>query len=114
MAAKNLYTLLGVSEDASVKEIKSAFKRLAKKYHPDVSKLDKKEAEEAFKKIAAAYDVLSDDVKRKFYDQSLKYGGFQVQQRPKYEWVYLPYLDAYGWFPIYARVWNEHHDIMYR
>ncbi len=114
MVGKNFYEILGVSEDATEEEIKSAFKRLARKYHPDVARMDKKEAEEMFKKIASAYDILSDETRRRIYDQSIKYGGFHVRPQPKYDWVYLAYIDAYAWFPRYARVWNEHHDVMYR
>ncbi|MFQ5816177.1 MAG: DnaJ domain-containing protein [Candidatus Hydrothermarchaeaceae archaeon] len=114
MVMKTLYEILGVSEDASEDEIKFAFKRLAKKYHPDVAKMDKDEAEEEFKRIAAAYEVLSDEAQRRMYDHSFKYGGFRVGPQPVYEWVYLTYMDSYGWFPRYARVWNEHHDVMYR
>lgn len=114
MDAKTHYDVLEISKDASKEEIKRAFKRLAKKYHPDVSKLAKWEAEEMFKKIAAAYDVLSDNARRRIYDQSLRFGSFQLRPRPRYAWVYLTYLDSYGWFPIYEKVWNEHHDMMYR
>ncbi len=114
MAAETLYEVLEVSEEATEEEIKSAFKKLAKKYHPDVAKMDKGEAEEEFKKIAAAYEVLTNENKRRMYDQSAKYGGFQARPQPQYEWVYLTYLDSYGWFPKYRESWNEHHDMMYR
>lgn len=114
MVTKTLYEVLGVSEDASEEEIRSAFRRLAKKYHPDVADIDKERAEEVFKNIAAAYDVLSNPAQRRVYDQSSKYGGFEVRPQPRYEWVYLAYVDDYAWFPRYAREWNEHHDVMYR
>jgi DnaJ-class molecular chaperone len=65
---KDYYTILGVSRTASLEEIKKAHKRLARKYHPDLNPGDKK-AEEQFKTIQAAYDVLSDADKRKKYDQ---------------------------------------------
>ncbi|MBU4502037.1 MAG: molecular chaperone DnaJ [Nanoarchaeota archaeon] len=64
--AKDYYETLGVSKDASKEEIKKAYKKLAMKYHPDVSK--EKDAEKKFKKISEAYAVLSDDEKRKQYD----------------------------------------------
>lgn len=68
MAAKrDYYEVLGVSRNATKDEIKSAFRKLAMKYHPDRTKGDK-EAEEKFKEIAEAYEVLSDDEKRKMYD----------------------------------------------
>jgi molecular chaperone DnaJ len=53
MANQNLYDVLKVSEGASDEEIKSAFKKLAKKYHPDVAEMDEKDANETFKKISA-------------------------------------------------------------
>ena len=68
MAEKELYTALGVDKKASQDEIKKAFRRLAKKYHPDKHKGDKA-AEERFKEISSAYDVLGDPEKRKKYDQ---------------------------------------------
>lgn len=73
---KNLYNILGVSENASKEEIKKAFRRLAVKYHPDRNKGDKK-AEERFKNINEAYQVLSNDEKRKQYDYMRKnpFGG---------------------------------------
>ena len=70
MAGKDLYDLLGVNKNASEKDIKQAYRRLARKYHPDVNAGDK-DAESRFKEINAAYEVLSDADKRKKYD---KYG----------------------------------------
>ncbi len=68
MAQKDFYDVLGVSRTASVDEIKSAYRKLALKYHPDRNPGDK-QAEEEFKKVAQAYEVLSDQTKRKQYDQ---------------------------------------------
>lgn len=70
---KNYYTILGVREDAGVEEIKKAYRRLAKQYHPDANP-GNKAAEEKFKEISEAYDVLSDPQKRQQYDQMRKYG----------------------------------------
>lgn len=67
MNKKDYYEILGVSKDASDKDIKSAFRRLAKKYHPDVSK--EPNAAEKFKEAQEAYAVLSDPDKRSKYDQ---------------------------------------------
>lgn len=68
MAGSDYYSILGISKSASDKEIKQAYRRLARKLHPDVNPADKK-AEEEFKKINEAYEVLSDPEKRKKYDQ---------------------------------------------
>lgn len=64
---KDLYQILGVSKTASESEIKSAFRKLARKYHPDLNK-DNKEAAEKFKEINAAYEILGEADKRKKYD----------------------------------------------
>ncbi len=61
---------MGVAKDASEKEIKTAYRKLARKYHPDISK--EKNAEEQFKEMGEAYEVLHDPVKRAEYDQYLK------------------------------------------
>src|SRR3979409_1924673 len=65
---KDYYATLGVSRTASDEEIKKAFRKLARQHHPDVAK-DKKAAEEKFKEINEAHEVLSDPEKRKKYDQ---------------------------------------------
>jgi curved DNA-binding protein len=64
---KDYYTILGVPRDVSPEDLKKAFRKLAREYHPDVAK-DKKTAEEKFKSINEANEVLSDPVKRKKYD----------------------------------------------
>src|ERR1700758_673294 len=65
---KDYYAMLGVKKTASAEEIRKAFRKLARKYHPDVNPGDKK-AEEKFKEISEANDILSDEKKRKVYDQ---------------------------------------------
>jgi curved DNA-binding protein len=69
MAEMDYYQLLGVSRDATIDEIKKAYRKLAMKYHPDKAKGDKKQAEEKFKQISEAYAVLSNPEKKKEYDQ---------------------------------------------
>ncbi len=65
---KDYYETLGVPRNASEADIKKSFRKLAREYHPDVAK-DKKKAEEKFKEINEAYEVLSDPAKRKKYDE---------------------------------------------
>ncbi|GEA52153.1 molecular chaperone DnaJ [Vibrio inusitatus NBRC 102082] len=79
MSKPDYYNVLGVSKVASEKEIKKAYKRLAMKYHPDKNSSD--EAEDKFKQIKEAYEVLTDKEKRQQYDQfghaAFESGGFQ-------------------------------------
>lgn len=71
---KDLYSTLGVDEKASPEELKKAYRKLAKKYHPDANPGDKK-AEDRFKEISEAYDILGTREKREKYDQIRKGGG---------------------------------------
>ena len=71
MEVKDYYAILGVAEDADAKAIKSAYRKLARKYHPDVSK--EKDAEAKFKEVGEAYAVLGDEQKRAEYDQLCRY-----------------------------------------
>ncbi len=66
--SKDYYAILGVKKKATAEEIRKAFRKLARKYHPDVNPNDKK-AEEKFKELSEANDILSDEKKRKIYDQ---------------------------------------------
>ncbi len=68
MADRDFYKILGVSRNASSEEIKKAYRKLAKELHPDRNP-DNKEAEERFKDVSGAYDVLSDEKKKKLYDE---------------------------------------------
>lgn len=88
--ARDYYQVLGVSRQASEKEIRAAYRKLARKYHPDLNPGDK-QAEERFKEIQAAYDVLSDPEKRAKYDRfghawehagQAPSGGFQGEGFP--------------------------------
>ena len=83
MKYKDYYEILGVPRDAAEADIKKAYRKLARKYHPDVSK--EKGAEEKFKEVAEAYEVLKDKEKRAAYDQM---GAYQPGQdfRPPPDW----------------------------
>ena len=71
MKKEDFYTKFGVSRDASQDEIRDAYRRLAKKYHPDKN-IGNKISEELFKEVNNIYDLLSNPVKRKNYDETLK------------------------------------------
>jgi molecular chaperone DnaJ len=76
MAKRDYYEVLGVPKTASPDDVKSAYRRLARQYHPDVAKDDPKAAEAKFKEISEAYEVLADPQKRRNYDQR----GFDAVQ----------------------------------
>ena len=78
---KDLYKTLGLTFQASQAEIKSAFRKLARKYHPDVATSDS--TAEKFKEIKEAYDILSDEESRKKYD--VLHGYYQDRLRREYE-----------------------------
>jgi curved DNA-binding protein len=83
MKYKDYYGILGVKRDAGADEIKTAYRKLARKYHPDVSK--EKDAEEKFKEVSEAYETLKDAEKRAAYDQLGTYREGQ-EFRPPPDW----------------------------
>lgn len=84
MDFKDYYEILGIAPDADNKAIKTAYRRLARKYHPDVSK--ETDAEKQFKEVSEAYEVLSSDEKRAEYDDLRKYGRKGESFQPPPGW----------------------------
>jgi DnaJ-class molecular chaperone len=109
--AKDYYDILGVSRKADQKEIKSAYRKLARKLHPDVNPNDKT-SEAKFKEISGAYDVLGDPEKRKMYDQfganweqaqhyggpggEMEYGDFNVGGGQGFETIFEQFFGGGG------------------
>ncbi len=83
MAERNLYILLEINSTASSNEIKSAYRALAKKYHPDKN-IGNKTAEEYFKEIQEAYAILSNPEKRRRYDHAFNYNASAQKQKRNY------------------------------
>jgi curved DNA-binding protein len=84
MEFKDYYKILGISSDAEEKDIKTAYRKLARKYHPDVS--DHHDAENKFKEVTEAYQVLKDTEKRANYDELLQYGHHGQNFEPPPGW----------------------------
>ena len=100
MAKRDYYEVLGVSRDAPADDIKRAFKKLALKYHPDRNPDDHKEAEERFKEIAEAYEVLGDADKRQRYDrlghEGLRGTGFRDFSNAGMDSIFDFFAGAFG------------------
>ena len=94
MSQRDYYEVLGVSRNASNEELKSAFRTLARKYHPDVNK--EPDAEEKFKEINEAFAVLSDADKRRAYDQFGHAGVNGAGGVP--DWGSMDFADIFGEF----------------
>ena len=102
MASENwltddFYKALGVSEDASESDIKKAYRKLSRKYHPDLNPGDAA-AEKKFKEISEAYDVLSDKKQREEYDQIRRYGAAGMGGFGGGSYTGYPGADAFGGF----------------
>jgi molecular chaperone DnaJ len=114
VAAKDLYGVLGVKRGASADDIKKTYRKLARRYHPDVNP-GNKDAEERFKEIAQAYDVLSDPEKRKVYDEfgmeGLQAGFDAARARAASEWAGRAGPSAQGGFGRYANFEDIFGDI---
>ncbi len=82
MAKKDYYQILGLNRGATEEEVKRAYRLLARKYHPDVNQGDPKAAEERFKEISEAYEVLADPTKRQRYDQ-MGFAGVESEFGPQ-------------------------------
>jgi len=86
LGKRDYYEVLGVSKNASANEIKAAYRRLAKKYHPDLNPDNKKEAEGKFREVSEAYEVLMDPQKRNLYDQYGHEGLSQTFREGNFTW----------------------------
>jgi curved DNA-binding protein len=107
---KDYYEILGVPRTASEADIKKAFRKLARQYHPDVAK-NKKQAEEKFKEVNEAYEVLKDPEKRKLYDQlghNWKHGQ-QFQGAPGFENMHYTFNggDASGFSDFFEMIFGQ-------
>src|ERR671925_2390191 len=104
MADRDYYQILGVSRSASTEEIRKAYRKLARKYHPDINP-GNKEAENKFKEISGAYDALSDAEKRKLYDEFGEAGlasGFDAEKARSYQQWQQQSAQAGGAYEFYA------------
>lgn len=100
---QDYYEVLGVSKSSSESEIKSAYRKLAKKYHPDLNP-DNKEAEQKFKEISEAYDVLSDPTKKANYDR-FGHSAFEGVNNQGFR----GFSDIFGTDDIFSFFTNRHH-----
>ncbi|HEC77881.1 MAG TPA: molecular chaperone DnaJ [candidate division WOR-3 bacterium] len=90
---KDYYEILGVSRNASAEEIKKAYRQKAKQYHPDMNPGNKAEAEEKFKEVSEAYEVLMDPQKRQLYDQYGHEGVSQTFRGRGFSWDDFTHFD---------------------
>ncbi|HTT15857.1 MAG TPA: J domain-containing protein [Thermoplasmata archaeon] len=110
MAKRDYYEVLGVPKSASTDEVKSAYRKLARQYHPDVTKENPKVAEEKFKDLSEAYEVLVDPEKRRRYDQ-LGFSGVESDFGPGgFGWQNFTHVgdleDLFGSSPIFRQLFE--------
>jgi molecular chaperone DnaJ len=110
MAKRDYYQVLGVPRTASADEVKSAYRRLARQYHPDVTKENPKIAEEKFKELSEAYEVLTDPEKRHRYDQ-LGFSGVESDFGPQgFTWQNFTHAgdleDLFGSSPLFRQLFE--------
>ena len=110
MAKRDYYEVLGVPKTASEDEIKQAYRRLARQYHPDVAKENPKVAEEKFKEFSEAYEVLADPEKRQKYDQ-LGFSGVETDFGPGgFNWQNFTHMgdleDLLGASPLFQQLFT--------
>ncbi|HTT45624.1 MAG TPA: molecular chaperone DnaJ [Thermoplasmata archaeon] len=111
MAKRDYYEVLGVPKTASPDEIKQAYRRLARQYHPDVAKENPKAAEEKFKEFSEAYEVLADPEKRQRYDQ-LGFSGVETDFGPGgFNWQNFTHMgdleDLLGASPLFQQLFTN-------
>lgn len=113
MEFKDYYRILGVEDDASAQDIKTAYRRLARKYHPDVSK--EADADDRFKEVNEAYEVLKDPDKRGEYDQLKAYGGRDPQGgfQPPPDWASGAHFRQGGFTGADASQFSDFFDTMF-
>ncbi|CAI9101037.1 OLC1v1038264C1 [Oldenlandia corymbosa var. corymbosa] len=108
---QNHYTVLGLASDASPTDIKKAYRLLALKYHPDVSK--DAGAHETFKSIRLAYEILSNEATRNQYDRALRYQSDSAKHHPGSDWNYSPeyedQLRIYRWAYVRQKMQRENY-----
>jgi molecular chaperone DnaJ len=109
---RDYYEVLGVSRNATQDEIKAAYRRLAKMYHPDANPTNKKENEEKFKEIAEAYEILSDPEKRKRYDTYGHAAAEEIFGSTGFSWdKFTHFADLEELFGSLFRGWDIFEDI---
>ena len=111
MAKRDYYEVLGVPRSATTDDVKSSYRKLARQYHPDVTKENPKVAEEKFKELSEAYEVLVDPEKRKRYDQS-GFSGVESDFGPGgFSWQNFTHVgdleDLFGSSPLFRQLFEN-------